>query len=107
MVTGQLVPFYDQRVIAEYEAVLARPKFPFALNDVRELLAAITTCGYSLVVTPSNILFPDETDRKFYDIAKAAGAALITGNIRHYPADQIVTTPAAFLFSGSYFSNDI
>jgi putative PIN family toxin of toxin-antitoxin system len=101
MVTGQLVPFYDQRVIAEYEAVLARPKFPFALDDVRELLATITTYGYSLIVTPSDIPFPDETDRKFYDIAKAAGATLITGNIRHYPTDQIVTTPANFLFSGS------
>jgi hypothetical protein len=61
------------------------------------LLATIATYGYSLAVTPSDIPLPDETDRKFYDIAKAAGAALITGNTRHYPDDPLVTTPAAFL----------
>jgi predicted nucleic acid-binding protein len=97
MAAGLLVPFYDHRVLAEYEAVLARPKFPFASDDVRTLLATLTAYGYSLDVAPSDIPFTDESDRKFYDIAKTAGAALITGNIRHYPDDPLVTTPAAFL----------
>jgi hypothetical protein len=68
-----------------------------APGDVRALLAAISACGCSLAVAPSGVPFADETDRKFYDIAKAAGAALITGNVRHYPGDPLVTAPAAFL----------
>jgi len=39
----------------------------------------------------------DETDRVFYDTAKASGAILITGNIRHYPAMPFIMTPADFL----------
>jgi hypothetical protein len=40
---------------------------------------------------------PDETDRKFYDTAKAAGAMLITGNTKHYPDEPFILTPAAFI----------
>jgi hypothetical protein len=34
---------------------------------------------------------------KFYDIAKAADAILITGNIKHYPDEPFILTPAAFI----------
>jgi hypothetical protein len=40
---------------------------------------------------------PDETDRKFYDVAKATDAILITGNTKHYPNEPFVLTPAAFV----------
>jgi hypothetical protein len=40
---------------------------------------------------------PDETDRKFYDVAQSVNAWLITGNIRHYPPDPFVMLPAEFL----------
>jgi hypothetical protein len=39
---------------------------------------------------------PDEDDRVFYDSAKLAGAYLITGNAKHYPAQPFVVTPAEF-----------
>jgi predicted nucleic acid-binding protein len=45
----------------------------------------------------STIPMPDETDRIFYDTAKASGAFLITGNIRHYPTDPSIITPTDFL----------
>ncbi len=38
MAAGRLTPFYDRRVLAEYEAVLSRPKFPFAPGDIRVLI---------------------------------------------------------------------
>lgn len=34
---------------------------------------------------------PDEKDRVFYDLAKACRARLITGNVKHYPIDELVT----------------
>jgi hypothetical protein len=40
---------------------------------------------------------PDESDRKFYEIAKAAGAILITGNTKHYPDEPFIVTPTVFV----------
>ena len=45
----------------------------------------------------SDIPMIDETDRIFYDTAKAAGATLITGNIKHYPAEPFIMLPADFI----------
>jgi predicted nucleic acid-binding protein len=39
----------------------------------------------------------DETDRKFYDTAKSSSATLITGNMKHYPAEPFIMTPADFI----------
>jgi predicted nucleic acid-binding protein len=39
----------------------------------------------------------DEDDRVFYDTATASEAVLVTGNIRHFPAEPFVMTPADFL----------
>jgi predicted nucleic acid-binding protein len=44
-------------------------------------------------VTP----IPDEEDRKFYNVAKSSGAFLITGNIKHFPSESFIITPADFL----------
>jgi hypothetical protein len=33
----------------------------------------------------------------FYEAAKECGAILITGNIRHYPAEPFIKTAAEFL----------
>ena len=33
----------------------------------------------------------DEKDRVFYDLAKSCRARLVTGNIKHYPVDELVT----------------
>ena len=46
-----------------------------------------------LNITP----MPDEDDRKFYDVAKSSGAFLITGNIKHFPSESFIVTPADFL----------
>ena len=41
--------------------------------------------------------FVDEADRKFYEVAKHCGATLITGNIKHFPSDEIIMTANDFL----------
>jgi predicted nucleic acid-binding protein len=46
---------------------------------------------------PSIISMTDEDDRIFYDTAKASNAFLITGNIRHFPQESFILTPANFL----------
>ena len=42
---------------------------------------------------------PDETDRIFYDTAKASGAILITGNLKHFPSEPFIMKSAEFLES--------
>ena len=48
----------------------------------------------------------DAADRVFYDVAKASEAELITGNIKHYPKEPFIISPAAFMSSYKENNND-
>jgi putative PIN family toxin of toxin-antitoxin system len=97
VLSDKIMACFDYRILNEYRTVLIRPKFGFSRSQVDALLAEITNRGLTITVTPSTISIPDETDRKFFDVAKACEACLITGNIKHYPKDPLVMTPARFL----------
>jgi putative PIN family toxin of toxin-antitoxin system len=96
---GGIWPCFDDRILAEYWDVLSRPKFGFPPLRVSRLIDAIARAGFGIEAPPfpDEVSMPDESDRKFYDIAKAAGAILITGNTRHYPNEPFILTPAAFV----------
>ena len=94
---GVIVPCYDHRVIAEYEEVLARPKFGFAEWEINDFLAQIKHDGMSIVAKPIDTPFSDESDKKFYEVAKHCGATLITGNIKHFPTNDNIMPPSDFL----------
>ena len=89
--------YYDARIMAEYTTVLKRSKFAFNRVKINELLKSIRDEGMGIAVTPSKITFIDESDRKFYDVAKACGGFLITGNLKHYPNEPLIMTAAEFL----------
>ena len=97
VIRGNLETCYDNRIILEYEAVLTRPRFPFARNDIVLLLDTIVSIGIAVHAKPSNADFPDLADKKFYEVASSAGAYLVTGNTKHFPVDEHVVTPAALL----------
>ena len=88
---------YCNEILIEYRDVLYREKFGFKSNDVDDLLDVISLNGIPVTTDASNITLPDEDDRCFYDIAKNAGAYLVTGNLKHYPNDSIVISPADFI----------
>lgn len=92
-----LTPCFDSRIMLEYRGVLHRKKFCFEEREINQILALIENEGLSVVPVPLSIPFIDESDRKFYETAKYCNARLITGNIRHYPQDPCIVTPAAFL----------
>jgi putative PIN family toxin of toxin-antitoxin system len=96
---GKIRPCFDDRILAEYWDVLSRPKFGFPSARINRLIHDIVRTGFGIdaVSSPSEISMPDESDRSFYDIAKAADAILITGNIKHYPDEPFILTPAAFI----------
>jgi len=89
--------YYDARMMTEYITVLKRPKFTFSRVKINELLKSIRNDGMVIAVTPSEITFTDNSDRKFYDVAKACNGFLITGNLKHYPKEPFIITAAEFL----------
>ena len=110
ILTDKIVPCFDQEgnlrpagsvgvqhILNEYQVVLSRPRLAFPAGQVNELLSEIINRGLSVIILPSSISLPDESDRKFFDTAKYCEAYLITGNIKHYPKDPLILTPARFL----------
>jgi putative PIN family toxin of toxin-antitoxin system len=95
---GRIRPCFDDSMLSEYWDVLCRPKFGFNPVQISRLVHDIINAGFGIEVSvPSAFPMPDETDRSFYDVAKAAGAILITGNTKHYPDEPFIMGPAQFL----------
>ena len=92
-----MILYYTDEMIEEYEEVLCREKFGFSKDQVESLLQELIKNGVLTVTIASTEIFTDETDRKFFDTAKANDATLITGNTKHYPSQSFVVTPREFL----------
>ena len=97
LITGALQLCFDSRIVVEYEDVLSRPKFSFDRTSCRDLMSVLLGNGISVAAEPLDIPFADEDDKKFYEVAKQVNAKLITGNLKHFPEDPLVTTVADFL----------
>ena len=86
--TGALRVAYDERMLVEYREVLARIKFPFSPEQIRNLLDQIEAEGEAVTALPLSLSLPDPDDLPFPEVAVTAHAdAPVTGNkTRHYPA---------------------
>jgi putative PIN family toxin of toxin-antitoxin system len=98
---GRVLPLLDDRVLAEYQEVLSRPKLAIAKEAVAELLSLIEEAGAVVVDPPAREgSVPDPDDRPFIEVALAGHAgAIVTGNRSHFPADLgvQVLSPAELL----------
>ena len=93
---------YSKIILVEYKKVLSRPKFKAQINtDMVDLvLEPLQENGLEYrVIVDSVFPMQDESDRKFYDVAKQAGAFLVTGNKKHYPNEPFIVTPRYFIES--------
>ena len=102
MLAGEVAPVIDDRILAEYREVLARPKFSFDKQSVGGLLLYFERAGVTVSALPWHRPgLPDPDDAIFLEVAAAAKALLVTGNLRHFPPDQcqdvVVMSPSAFL----------
>ena len=90
---------YDHRILEEYDKVLHYPKLGFSEWEINAVLDPIVKTGISVVADPvTNIPFErDETDRKFYEVAKYCNAVLITGNLKHYPQEDFIMDMSGFI----------
>lgn len=91
----------DDRVLAEYDAVLRRPELGLDPADVDHVMELVRRTALPIVAPPLPANLPDPDDLPFLEVASAAGAVLVTGNARHFPAEACegvrVLSPAEFL----------
>lgn len=88
---GKYTVLISEEVFQEYQDVLHREKFGFDEEIISFLLEWFKENAIWIEVSKSNIPMKDEKDRVFYDLAKSCKARLVTGNIKHYPVDELVT----------------
>ena len=100
--SAQITLLVDARILAEYEEVLARPRFGFDAGAVATLLDFVESSGESVASAPLSVRLPDPDDEPFLEVASVGHArALVTGNAVHFPdsacAGVPVVSPAAFI----------
>jgi len=99
---GFVVPVFNDEILNEYRNVLNRPKFGFSSELISETISQIESLGVmeNALETVAETM-PDPKDIVFYSIAfshgKTAETHLVTGNVKHFPANPIVVTPRQML----------
>jgi putative PIN family toxin of toxin-antitoxin system len=88
---GKYTVLISKEIFQEYQDVLHRDKFGFDEDIINFILTWFQENAVWVEVPKSDIPMPDNKDRAFYDLAKSCKARLLTGNIKHYPVDELVT----------------
>lgn len=100
---GAIQVCIDERILAEYSEVLARPRFKFDPKKVREVLVKLEADGLRIDASQQReVGLPDVDDEPFIAVALAAEVDyLVTGNLADYPASKCrgcaVVNPAGFM----------
>ena len=95
---GFILPLVHQQIIDEYKDVLCRPKFRLPNQLVHAITEQMKSTGLFLDRTQSNEIFPDPKDVVFYEVALSKkDSFLVTGNIKHFPKNPIVVSPAEMM----------
>jgi len=101
--TGTVRASLDDRILAEYEDVLHRPRLGLPAHEVDVVLRAIAGHACWARVLPQHTVraLPDPDDAPFAECAFALGIGLVTGNARHYPSAALsgltVLSPRQFV----------
>ena len=87
IIDGDITPLYNEEILAEYEEVLNRDKFPFRKADIDWIISTFIDYGISLGRTAvSDEEFTDIDDIVFYEVALSKeDSFLVTGYIKHFP----------------------
>jgi uncharacterized protein len=110
VVGSQIRLAYDNRILGEYEDVLARPELQISQPQANALITYIELTGYFVDEAkpfPAEGV-PDKHDLPFMEVFLTSGAqALVTGNLRHFlPLAETglpIISPAQFI--EKFFSN--
>jgi putative PIN family toxin of toxin-antitoxin system len=100
---GFCQPVVTDSILAEYEAVMGRPKFRFPASRIHSFLDALRASALYAPFAPMihADALPDPDDGIFLEAAFSLNVPIITGNTRHFPksvAGRIpILSPAVFL----------
>lgn len=101
LVGGSAQLLVDDRIVAEYREVLARPKFRSVQRVSIEATLTQVLAQAELVVSTTLVgALEDEDDRAFLEVAVSGRAdAIVTGNAKHFPRDLgvAILSPAEWL----------
>ena len=86
IIGGQIQVAYDDRILGEYEDVLARPELHIRPSQAFAVIGHIELSGkFVTAESLSTEGYPDPDDIMFAEVLIASNAnALVTGNLRHY-----------------------
>ena len=93
---GTITPLFNDEIISEYRDVLSREKFHLDPADIEDAINAFLRYGLNLERTEvKGEVFPDPKDVVFYEVKMSKeDAYLVTGNMKHFPKNPLVVTPA-------------
>ena len=93
---GNITPLVNASILQEYREVLSRPKFNFPESLISALYDAFLELGIDTETEQLDTsVFPDKDDVVFYEVKMAVeDSYLVTGNIKHFPKDPFIVTPA-------------
>ena len=92
---GKHEVFVSDAIVEEYADVLSRPQMKVGVINRTMWLLWIRLFAIHIEPNPSapdRIKMKDESDRIFFDVARCAGAKLVTRNLKHYPVDELRTS---------------
>lgn len=102
-----VIPMYNDEILAEYNEVLRRPKFPFLEETVVWIVEAIMAAGINSERVHVKDSATDPEDVVFLEVAMSRNDSyLVTGNIKHFPVTPRVVTPNEFLDILNELKND-
>ncbi len=95
--SGTIIPLLNEHIVKEYQDVLGRPKFHLPEDIVHNVVGEIARFGMYVDAKKLEVSLPDPKDRVFYEVVmeerKSEEAYLVTGNLKHFPAERYVVTP--------------
>ena len=100
LLNGEVIPFYSNEILSEYNEVLRRKKFKFSDEVITVLLGVIEQFGIPVVPSPTDETLHDIKDVPFYEVVmekQDENAYLVTGNIKHFPKKPFIVTVNEFL----------
>ena len=100
--SGDITLVVDERTLAEYGDVLARPQLKFGAREIRDFMTLALDAEH-VIGAPLPFSLPDPDDEPFLEVAVAGAVdALVTGNEKHFkvPGGRLavpVLSPRRFL----------
>ena len=98
MMANDITVLYNQEILDEYIEVLSREKFHIPQKKIRHIIDFIKEFGISSDRKDFADIMPDEDDRVFYEVTLSReDSFLVTGNLKHFPREPRVITPAQLI----------